>query len=111
MLSDKWCKIMTDTSISDNSTTNDIEPSDKHETKIEILIDSHQHMTMILERLIHKMETFVEPSIARLLQLESKHSDKISDNLRMNSIILTDLHSMNTSKNSEINLEILENKI
>ena len=78
---------------------------------MEKLLEINEHNTILLERLSHKYESFVEPSTARLLQLNTSQGDKISDNLKMNQMILSTLQYMQAKNNSQENVNEMEKKI
>ncbi len=66
---------------------------------------------ILLERLTHKYESFVESSIARLFQLSTSHGDRMSDNLKMNQMILTTLQLMQHKTKSSDNICVIEKKV
>lgn len=78
---------------------------------IEKMLLLNEKNNILLERLTHKYESFVESSIARLLQLSTSHGDRMSDNLKMNQMILTTLQLMQEKTNSSDNICEIEKKV
>ena len=53
--------------------------------------DNSIHSIVMLNKLLQKMESFVEPCMARVLQTNISQNEKIADNLRLNHMLMNEI--------------------